>query len=385
MIPYGRQNITADDIRAVVDVLESDYLTQGPNVPKFEQAVAESVQADFAVAANSATSALHIACMALGVGKGDIVWTSPITFVASANCALYCGADVDFVDIDLETANMSIAALEKKLIEAKATNQLPKAVIPVHFSGQSCDMQAMAKLAREYGFAIIEDASHAIGAHYNQRPVGCCEFSDIAIFSFHPVKIITSAEGGMATTNSPDLASKMSQLRSHGITRDADLLTRGHDEAWYYEQHGLGHNYRMTELQGALGLSQMSQLAENIIRRNEIRKKYESAFSTREAVNHLTVNNNLTSSCHLFVIQVAAEQRLALYNHLRSHDIIANVHYIPVYHQPYYQNMNKKFDVCPNAETYYSQAISIPLFPQLTDAEQEFVVAKIDEFFEGKT
>ncbi|KZY57991.1 UDP-4-amino-4,6-dideoxy-N-acetyl-beta-L-altrosamine transaminase, partial [Pseudoalteromonas shioyasakiensis] len=299
VIPYGRQSISQDDINAVIDVLKSDWLTQGPAVPAFESAIAEYCGAHYACATNSATSALHIACLALGVGKGDIVWTSPISFVASSNCALYCGADIDFVDIDLETGNMSIAALQEKLTLAKQNLRLPKVVIPVHLAGQSCDMAAINALAKEYGFKVIEDASHAIGAKYKDKPVGSCVYSDITVFSFHPVKIITSAEGGMAVTNCAELNKKMSRLRSHGITNIPEEMTELSHGPWYYQQLELGFNYRMTDMQAALGLSQLKQLDNFVSVRNDIATTYNHAFAN-STVAHLTQSNECYSSYHLY-------------------------------------------------------------------------------------
>jgi len=303
VIPYGKQSISQDDINAVIDVLKSDWLTQGPAVPAFESAIAEYCGAHYACATNSATSALHIACLALDVGKGDIVWTSPISFVASSNCALYCGAEVDFVDIDLETGNMSVAALKEKLTLAKQSQQLPKVVIPVHLAGQSCDMAAINALAKEYGFKVIEDASHAIGAKYKDKPVGSCVYSDITVFSFHPVKIITSAEGGMAVTNCAELNKKMSRLRSHGITNIPEEMTESSHGPWYYQQLELGFNYRMTDMQAALGLSQLKQLDNFVSVRNDIATTYNYAFAN-STVAHLTQSNECYSSYHLYIVRL---------------------------------------------------------------------------------
>lgn len=380
MIPYGRQSIQQQDIDAVVDVLNSDFLTQGPKVPEFEHNIAELVQVKHACAVNSATSALHIACLALGVGSGDLVWTSPISFVASANCALYCGADVDFVDIDLDTGNMSIAALEKKLINAERNGRLPKVVIPVHFSGQSCDMAAIHQLAQTYGFKIIEDASHGIGGQYLGKPIGCGQYSDLCVFSFHPVKIITTAEGGMVTTNDDKLAKQLTLYRSHGVTRDPALLTKASEGPWYYQQLALGYNYRMTELQAALGCSQLRQLKDLVAKRQQLTKSYDLAFADMPEVKTLTVNAHCQSACHLYVIQVAADKRLALFEHLRNCGIGVNLHYIPIYQQPYYQRLAYEFEACMNAEAYYQSAISIPLFAQLTAQEQQFIISSIREF-----
>jgi len=359
MIPYGRQDISQDDIDVVVKVLQSDFLTQGPMVPKFEQAVAQYCGAQFAVAVNSATSALHIACLALDLGPGDTLWTSPNTFVASANCALYCGAKIDFVDIDPLTYNMSVEHLAHKLVEAKKTNTLPKIVVPVHFAGQSCDMKAIKALAQEYGFFIIEDASHAIGGKYLNEPVGNCKYSDVTVFSFHPVKIITTAEGGMAMTNNPTLASNLQRYRSHGIsTNQADMSPRPSDEIWNYQQIKLGLNYRMTDIQAALGLSQMNRIDEFIAKRHVIAKRYN------EALINLPIKTpwQLPDTCsayHLYPIcletnQINKTQR-EVYDEIIAAGISVNLHYIPVYRQPYYEALGFKKDYCPNAEAYLSQ------------------------------
>ncbi len=368
MIPYGRQDISEADIAAVVEVLRSDFITQGPAVPLFENAVAEYCGVARAIAVNSATSALHVACLALGVGPGDIVWTSPITFVASANCALYCGATVDFVDIDEDTGNMSVDALREKLEAAKITNTLPKVVIPVHLCGTSCDMQAIRALGEQYGFRIIEDASHAIGGMYLDLPVGSCTYSDITVFSFHPVKIITTGEGGMALTNDAGLAQTMDLLRSHGVTRDPTLLTRESDGGWYYEQVALGFNYRMTDIQAALGYSQLARLDEFVHRRHQIADWYDEHLAGLPLT--LAVRPSDTySALHLYVVQIeldqAARSHREVFDSLRSQGIGVNLHYIPVYTHPYYQQLGFKAGLCPAAEAYYSRAISIPMFPNL--------------------
>lgn len=378
-IPYGRQHITQADIDAVVSVLNSDFLTQGPQVPAFEKRVADYTGAKFGVAVNSATSALHIACLALGLGKGDWLWTSPITFVASANCGLYCGANVDFVDIDPVTLNMSVVALEAKLKIAKQQNRLPKIVVPVHFTGEPCDMAKIHELSQQYGFHIIEDASHAIGAKYQETYVGSCEYSDITVFSFHPVKIVTTAEGGLATTNCQVLAEKMQLLRSHGVTRDADKLQGKADGSWYYQQIDLGFNYRMTELQGALGVSQMSNLDNFVARRHALAKRYD------ELLNELPIilpyrNAANYSGLHLYPIQVKDEcgkTRKQVFDSLRAQNIGVNVHYIPVHTQPYYQAMGFSQGDFPYAERYYQQAISLPLYYDLTEDMQDQVVAAL--------
>ena len=376
VIPYGKQSISQDDINAVIDVLKSDWLTQGPAVPAFESAIAEYCGAHYACATNSATSALHIACLALDVGKGDIVWTSPISFVASSNCALYCGAEVDFVDIDLETGNMSVAALKEKLTLAKQSQQLPKVVIPVHLAGQSCDMAAINALAKEYGFKVIEDASHAIGAKYKDKPVGSCVYSDITVFSFHPVKIITSAEGGMAVTNCAGLNKKMSRLRSHGITNIPEEMTESSHGPWYYQQLELGFNYRMTDMQAALGLSQLKQLDNFVSVRNDIATTYNHAFAN-STVAHLTQSNECYSSYHLYIVRLTQcdeEKHKSVITGMREQGIIAHLHYIPIHLQPYYQALGFSDGDFPNAESYYKQAVTIPLHPTMTADEQKAVI-----------
>ncbi len=374
MIPYGRQEITEEDVQAVIDVLRSDFLTQGPQVPAFEAAVAGQVGARHGVAVNSATSALHLACLALGVGPGDLVWTSPVTFVASANCALYCGASVDFVDIDPRTYNLSVDALADKLRLAEQENRLPKLVIPVHLCGQPCDMAGIRALARQYDFAVIEDASHAIGGRYREVPIGGCQFSDITVFSFHPVKIITTAEGGLATTNDPQLADRMALLRSHGITRDPRLMTHTPDGPWYYQQVELGFNYRMTELQAALGLSQLERLDSYVARRHELARGYDQAFASLPLTTPWQHPDGY-SGLHLYVVRVRdPASRSRVFESLRNQGIGVNVHYIPVHTQPYYQVMGFTTGQFPEAEAYYQEAISLPMYPTMTDAEQAQVI-----------
>lgn len=374
MIPYGRQSISQEDIAAVVEVLQSDFLTQGPTVPQFEQAVSQYCGADYGVAVNSATSALHIACLALAVGPGDLVWTSPITFVASANCALYCGGQVDFVDIDPNTYNMCLDALHRKLIAARAEGRLPKVVIPVHLCGQSCDMQTLGQLAKEFGFAVIEDASHAIGGHYLGSPVGSCRFSDICVFSFHPVKIVTTAEGGLAVTNDADLADRMQMLRSHGITRDPSKMTEPSHGGWYYQQVDLGFNYRMTELQAALGVSQMERLDKFVSRRHQIADIYDDRLSDLP-LDTPKRRPDAYSALHLYVVQLHDHSRhREIFDGLRSKGILVNLHYIPVHMQPWYRGLGFCDGDFPAAENYYSRAISLPMFPALTDAEIETTV-----------
>lgn len=373
MIPYGRQQIDAADIAAVVETLQSEFLTQGPKVPAFEAAVAGRCDAAFAVAVNSATSALHLACLALDVGPGDCVWTSPISFVASANCALYCGASVDFVDVDPMTGLMDVTALAAKLQQAAASNSLPKVVIPVHLAGHSCDMQQISEVCRQYGIRIIEDASHAIGADYLGRPVGCCAFSDITVFSFHPVKIITSAEGGMALCNDPALAAKVRSLRSHGITREPAEMTEPSHGPWYYQQVALGFNYRMTDLQAALGLSQLDRLSQFVQQRIQATEYYRTLLQDLPIELPAPAVHGV-SAWHLYVIRLQQPTaRLHVFEQLRAAGIGVNVHYIPIHTQPYYQKLGFAWGQFPNAEQFYSQIISLPLFAGITAHEQQQV------------
>lgn len=371
-LPYGRQTVTESDISAVVDVLRSSFLTQGPIVPAFEQSLATKVDADYGVAVNSATSALHIACLALDLGPGDLLWTSPITFVASANCGRYCGAQVDFVDIDPSTGLMSIPALQEKLQQAEKKGQLPKVLIPVHLTGASCDMEAIGKLANRYRFDVIEDASHAVGSLYQDKPVGSCQFSDICIFSFHPVKIITSGEGGLATTNNPELARRMSDLRSHGITKDVSRFQQIPAGPWSYEQQELGFNYRMTELQAALGLSQLDRLDMVVAERNSLRQKYELLLSNLP-VKLLKIPSNVLSSVHLAVIclqEMTSDQHRHVFEGFRASGIGVQLHYSPVHLQPYYRGLGFAQGDFPNAEGYARSAISLPLYPGLDENDQ---------------
>jgi UDP-4-amino-4,6-dideoxy-N-acetyl-beta-L-altrosamine transaminase len=378
MIPYGRQDISEADIQAVAGVLRSDWLTQGPAVPAFEKAVAGRCGARHAVAANSATSALHLACLALEVGPGDRVWTSAITFVASANCARYCGAAVDFVDIDARSYNMSVEHLTRKLAQAKEAGTLPKVVIPVHLCGQSCDMAAIQALGRRYGFRIVEDASHCVGGSYRGEPVGNCRYSDIAVFSFHPVKIITTAEGGMAMTNDRGLARRMELLRTHGITRDPGDMTHAPDGAWYYQQIELGFNYRMTDLQAALGLSQMQRLEEFHARRHAIARRYDALLEGLPVTTPWQ-HPDAVSGMHLYVVRLktAGRTHREVFDALRAAGIGVNLHYIPVYRQPYYERMGFRVADFPEAERYYAEAISLPMFPQLSEQDQQRVVDRL--------
>lgn len=376
-IPYGRQNITEADIKAVEDVLRSAFLTQGPSVPDFERSVANHCSVEYAVAVNSATSALHIACLALGIKQGDWVWTSPATFVASANCALYCGAQVDFVDIDPDTYNMSVERLSEKLNQAEITGRLPKVVIPVHLCGQSCDMARIYALGQRYGFRIIEDASHAIGGKYRGESIGNCCYSDITVFSFHPVKVITTGEGGMSLTNDAELAKRMQLLRSHGITRDESEMTHVSDGPWYYQQIELGYNYRMTDLQAALGLSQMTRLEEFIAKRHVLASRYNEKLAELPLVLPYQIPDSYSGQ-HLYVIRLKPDERRKshrlVFESLRAAGIGVNLHYIPVYLHPYYRKMGFEPGYCPEAELYYSEAISLPMYPDLSFSQQDRVI-----------
>ncbi|MBH0048897.1 MULTISPECIES: UDP-4-amino-4,6-dideoxy-N-acetyl-beta-L-altrosamine transaminase [unclassified Pseudoalteromonas] len=386
MIPYGKQDITQADIDAVVNVLKSDFLTQGPQVPAFERALMDSSGANHALAVNSATSALHIACLALELGAGDILWTTPVTFVASANCGLYCGASVDFVDIDPATYNLCPVALKEKLIRAKKEGILPKVLVAVHLCGQPCDMKAIHALSIEYGFKVIEDASHAIGGRYLEQPIGSCEYSDITVFSFHPVKIVTTAEGGAALTNSKALADKMALYRSHGITRDEALMENASHGGWYYEQVDLGFNYRMTELQAALGVSQMSRLSEFVSARHELAVRYYDKLASLPIVLPYQLPNTY-SGLHLYVIRLnlneISKTHKEVFDELRENGIGVNLHYIPVHLQPYYQKMGFKQGDFPNAESYYSNAISLPMFHGMTHEQQDEVISKLTLILEA--
>lgn len=381
-IPYSRQDITQTDVDAVVAVLGSDFLTQGARVPAFERAVASYCGIAHAIAVNSATSALHIACLALDLGPGDWLWTTPITFVASANCGLYCGAQVDFVDIDPLTYNLCPKALEQKLVAAEKSNSLPKILVPVHFSGQPCEMKVIYALAQRFGFKIVEDASHALGGKYLGEPIGNCRYSDITVFSFHPVKIITSAEGGMALTNDDKLAERLGLLRSHGITRDAALMTQGSDGPWYYQQVELGFNYRMTDLQGALGASQMERLEQYVVRRHEIARRYDELLQDLPITTPWQHPDG-RSGLHLYVIRLQLDNidktHLEVFQALRAQGIVVNLHYIPVHTQPYYQKMGFKVGQFPEAERHYAEAISIPMYPAMTGAQQDEVVRCLRE------
>ncbi|PPT08711.1 Bacillosamine/Legionaminic acid biosynthesis aminotransferase [Geitlerinema sp. FC II] len=381
-IPYGRQDISQQDIDAVVEVLRSDWITQGPAIQRFEKVVAEYCGAKYAVAVTSATAALHIGCLATGLAKGDILWTSPNTFVASANCGLYCGADVDFVDIDSRTYNLSIEALEQKLDRAEREGKLPKVVVPVHLAGQSCEMERIEPLARRYGFTVLEDASHAIGAQYKGKPVGSCAYSDMAVFSFHPVKIITTGEGGMVVTNREDLYERLVRLRTHGITRNPDLMTESPHGSWYYQQLELGLNYRMTDIQAALGASQMQRLDEFVSRRRFLACRYDELLQGLP-VTLPAQHSDTVSSWHLYVVRLNRERiektHREVFEALRGAGIGVNLHYIPVHTQPYYQKLGFQWGDFPQAEQYYREAISLPLYFGLTESAQNRVVDTLRE------
>ncbi len=381
-IPYGRQSISDADIEAVVEVLKSAWLTQGPAVQRFEQAVAGYCRAARAVAVNSATSALHIACLAAGLGPGDALWTSPNTFVASANCGLYCGAEVDFVDIDPCSRNMSVARLQEKLERAEREGKLPKVVIPVHFAGQSCDMEGISRLAARYGFVTIEDASHGIGGRYLGEPVGNCRYSDMTVFSFHPVKVITSAEGGMVLTNSAALGERLLRLRSHGITSDPALMAEEPHGPWYYEQIELGFNYRMTDLQAALGESQMTMLDRFVARRHQLAQRYDQLLADLPLALPRQ-HPDTFSAFHLYTVRLdsdaAGKSRKAVLEELRARGITAHVHYIPVHTQPYYRALGFAAGDFPEAERYYREALTLPLYPAMSEEQQDLVVTALRE------
>ena len=382
MIPYGRQNITQEDVDGVVEVLNSDFLTQGEVVGVFERNVAEYVGTSHAVAVNSGTSALHLACLALGLGEGDWLWTTPITFVASANCALYCGAQVDFADIDPTNWNISVDALRAKLDQARDDGKLPKIVVAVHLCGLSCDMEAIHSLSEEYGFSIVEDACHALGGSYHNKPVGSCGYSDIAVFSFHPVKTMTTGEGGMAVTNQATLAEKMMLLRSHGITREPEMMTHEPDGLWYYQQIELGFNYRMTEMQAALGVTQLRRLGQFIERRHQLAEQYDVLLADLPLQLPHHTDEASYSALHLYVVRVTGlsqNEHKQLFQFLRERGIGVNLHYIPVHTQPYYAQFGFSWGDFPNAENYYCQAISLPMFPDLTDEQQQYVADTLKE------
>lgn len=386
MIPYGKQEITQQDLDAVINVLKSDFLTQGPQVPAFEKSLTEFTHAKHALAVNSATSALHIACLALGLAKGDTLWTTPVTFVASSNCGLYCGANVDFVDIDAATYNLCPIKLAEKLMTAKERGELPKVLVAVHLCGQPCDMKAINKLAKEYGFKVIEDASHAIGGRYYNTPIGACQYSDITVFSFHPVKIVTTAEGGAALTNDAQLATQMSLFRSHGVTRDPDLMVGESDGGWYYQQVELGYNYRMTELQAALGVSQMTRLREFVAARHVLAARYDQELAQLPITLPYQLPETYSGQ-HLYVIRLQLDKitktHKQVFDELRDNGIGVNLHYIPVHTQPYYQGLGFKIGDFPIAEKYYQEAISLPMFHLMSVEQQDDVVAALTKVIQG--
>ncbi len=382
MIYYGKQNINEADIQAVVDVLHSDFLTQGPAIERFERCAADYTGAKYAVAVTNATSALHIACKAAGLGEGDSLWTSPITFTASANCGRYCGADVEFVDIDDKTYNMSTAVLEDMLRHAKKEGKLPKIVVPVHLAGQSCDMKRIHELAQEYSFTVLEDASHATGADYLGEKVGCCHYSDMAVFSFHPVKIVTTGEGGMVLTNNKDLYEKLCLYRSHGITRDPKFMTHEAEGPWYYQQVELGFNYRMTDIQAALGASQMKRLDEFVARRRQLVARYNELLKGLP-LRTPYVAEGADPSWHLYVVRVDFDKvkktKQQIFAEMREKGITLNLHYIPVHTQPYYEQMGHRPEECPVSLDYYREAMTLPLYYSLTDDQQDDVVKALRE------
>jgi UDP-4-amino-4,6-dideoxy-N-acetyl-beta-L-altrosamine transaminase len=379
MISYSRQSISRSDISAVKKILKSEYLTQGPAVPKFEKEVASYCNSSFAVAVNSATSALHIACLALDVGPGDYVWTSPNSFVASANCALYCGARIDFVDIDPKTYNISVVKLSEKLELAKKANKLPKLVIPVHFAGQSCDMESIHKLSIEYGFKVIEDASHAISGYYQNELIGNCKYSDITVFSFHPVKVITTGEGGMAITNDENIYKKLLMLRTHGITRDKQLFKyKDPDEIWNYQQLSLGFNFRMTDFQAALGISQLKKINKFAFQRQKIAERYNAQLEKLDVIIPFQSNNG-KSSYHLYPIRVNSAKRNKIYQSMLDRGIGVNIHYIPIHLQPYYKNFGFKEGDFLESEKFFAEEISLPIFPDLKVKKQNFIVKILKE------
>ena len=387
MIYYGKQDVNESDIQAVEDVRRSDFLTQGPAIERFENKVAAYCGVKYAVAVTNATSALHIACLAAGLGEGDLLWTSPITFVASANCARYCGADVDFVDIDEKTYNMSVPALEEKLQQAKRKGRLPKIVVPVHLAGQSCDMRAMRQLAEEYGFTLLEDASHAVGADYLDTKVGSCRFSDMTVFSFHPVKIITTGEGGMVLTNNKELYEKLVLYRSHGITRDPDKMTHAADGAWYYQQIFLGYNYRMTDIQAALGCSQMDRLDDFVERRRTLAQQYDALLKGLPLVTPYVMDGTVPS-WHIYIVRMNCRQikksKQQIFVEMKERGIALNLHYIPVHRQPYYEKLGFRQGDFPHSEKYYEEAFTLPLYYSLTDAEQEQIVNCLQEILRNR-
>jgi len=384
MIPYGKHDLSADDINAVIEVLNSDFLTQGDKVELFQETICKFVGAQYAVATNSATSALHVACLALGIGRGDVVWTSPITFVATSNSVLYCGAAIDFVDIESSSANLCPIKLEEKLKQVQSEGgQMPKAVIAVHLRGMSCNMKAIKKLSDLYGFKIIEDGSHAIGGSYCNNPIGSCQYSDITVFSFHPVKIITTGEGGVAVTNNQKLFDSMKMLSSHGIVKDKKKFISSVEGPWHYEQQALGFNYRLTDIQAGLGISQLKRLKEFVSRRKEISDRYQELLKDAPITSLATDNGQYSSSHHLYVVRVneisSQTEHAEIFSKMHKKGVMVGLHYMPVYKQPYYQQFNFLADNFPNAEQYYREAVSLPIYYRLTDSEQDYVCSALLE------
>lgn len=378
MIPYGKHLVDEADVQSVVDVLRNQFLTQGTVVPRFEQALCDYTGARHAVAVNSATSGLHIACLAAGVSSGDVVWTVPNSFVASANCARFCGAEVDFVDIDPLTRNLAISELKSKLAEAQKNNRLPKALIVVHFAGLSCDMQQIQQLTQPFNIALIEDAAHALGGDYLGRKIGCCQFSDMTVLSFHPVKSITSAEGGAVLTNDAEMASKLTLFAKHGTTRDPNMMQGVNEGPWYYQQIELGYNYRLSDLHAALGLSQLQKLDEFIAKRRFLALRYKEKLKDLPLVLPCEESYQ-TSAWHLYMIELTKHNRLSTYQDLHDKGIGVNVHYIPIHLQPYYQHLGFQQGDFPNAEHYYNHALTLPLFPSMTETEQDSVIETLQE------
>tara|TARA_B100000989_G_scaffold299038_1_gene292341 strand:- start:11258 stop:12430 length:1173 start_codon:yes stop_codon:yes gene_type:complete len=388
MIPYSRQSIDKQDIKKIVNVLKGKFVTSGPKIDEFENKIKNFTQSKYAVAVNSATSALHISCLALGLKKKDYLWTSPISFVASANCALYCGAKVDFVDIDLKTYNISVVELEKKLIKAKKQKKLPKIIVVVNFAGQACQLDKIKSLSKKYKFKILEDSSHALGASYKNQILGNCYYSDITVFSFHPVKIITTLEGGMAVTNNAKIANKLNMLRNHGITRKKNFLKKNKNKKWYYEQQLLGYNYRMNDVQAALGTSQLKKIEFFYKKRLFVKNFYDKNLK-RLPLEIPYINKTIKSSLHLYVVLLSKKfsknKRDELINFLRRKEIETNIHYIPIYSQPYYENLGFKKKNFPNAENYYKRAISLPIHPKLNQKNLKYIVRQIEIFFTKKS
>jgi len=384
MINYGQHYVSEEDISSVIEVLRSDWLTQGPMVPEFEKSLSEYTGSKYVSLVNSATSALHLACLALDLGRGDWLWTSPISFVASSNCGIYCEANIDFVDINLDTYNIDIDALNEKLLIAEKEDKLPKVIVLVHMCGSSIDTKAIHELSKKFKFKIIEDASHAVGAKYRDLPVGSCKYSDISVFSFHPVKIITSAEGGAILTNSPEIDDRVKSYRSHGITKDVEKFKNSSEGPWYYEQHSLGFNYRMNDLQAALGLSQLQRLDKITLNRNELANSYKELLEGLP-IEFQRIIDHSYSSYHLLSVRIKTDQvqqkKRYFFDNLLRMGIGVNFHYIPIYRQPYYSKFGFNYKNFPNAETYFDQAITLPLYPNLSNSNLNFICRSFRSLF----